>query len=538
MRRSLPYLVVWTLLAALGGFAWLTHHPETPWLERAGQWPVVGPWAARFREAYLGPPAVEGAGEGEVAQEAEEEPEVILVRRLPNGKTQVIRNATEEMAEQEAMTLFVQEPVGETVGEPTRRRPPSETAPAGKMAREPAAEAGVTGERGAPPARVTVPSRRVRPLLRTASAEPVPEPLDRLWLLPGTRLHQEPEAAAPVVASLPNLGYLPLFERRGEWTRVSYRGEAGWVRAGGGEEGGELPRAAKPKRILPVRPAELLRLRRARQILELDDPTGRVGPYRLFTDVEDPGLMEVLDGAAARMEEAYYARYGRAPGGKAQQAAVMFRREEDYRTYAAGDENIPGSGQQVGHAGSGVVAFFAGERSRTEVVRTFLHELTHLLNRRALAPRLPPWLEEGLAADLGTFWMEEAEGPVYPRLFGLEGFVIRGIDSSVMRVSQDLESGSLPSLGDLLLLDVEGFYAPQVISRNYAHSLLFVRYLLDGGEPGLADGFQAFLRDVAWGRPQTGGDFLEHLGRSGKALEAGFRRWVETQRLEITLRRM
>lgn len=203
---------------------------------------------------------------------------------------------------------------------------------------------------------------------------------------------------------------------------------------------------------------------------------------------------------------------------------------------AAGDENIPGSGRQVGHAGSGVVAFFAGERSRTEVARTFLHELTHLLNRRALAPQLPPWLEEGLAADLGTFWMEEAEGPAHPRLFGLEGFVIRGIDSSVTRVGRELEAGSLPSLGDLLHLDAESFYAPQVSPRNYAHSLLFIRYLLDGGDPDLAQGFRAFLREVSWGRPQTGGDFLEHLGVSGEALEAGFRRWVETQRLEITLR--
>lgn len=51
---------VWGALAllvlALGGFAWLTGHPEAPIVDRAVGWPLVGPLAERFRARWRPPP--------------------------------------------------------------------------------------------------------------------------------------------------------------------------------------------------------------------------------------------------------------------------------------------------------------------------------------------------------------------------------------------------------------------------------------------------------------------------------------------------
>jgi hypothetical protein len=44
------------LILVLAALAWLTGHPDAPVVDRAAGWPVVGPWAARFRELYRLPP--------------------------------------------------------------------------------------------------------------------------------------------------------------------------------------------------------------------------------------------------------------------------------------------------------------------------------------------------------------------------------------------------------------------------------------------------------------------------------------------------
>jgi len=44
-------------LALASGLAWLTGHPESPWLDRAAGWPGIGPLAIRFRDVFRPPPA-------------------------------------------------------------------------------------------------------------------------------------------------------------------------------------------------------------------------------------------------------------------------------------------------------------------------------------------------------------------------------------------------------------------------------------------------------------------------------------------------
>jgi hypothetical protein len=44
LREITGWGVVVLLVAAIGGFAWLSRHPDAPWLERAESWPAVGRW--------------------------------------------------------------------------------------------------------------------------------------------------------------------------------------------------------------------------------------------------------------------------------------------------------------------------------------------------------------------------------------------------------------------------------------------------------------------------------------------------------------
>lgn len=59
MRELRRFALLLAFVALFGGFAWLTRHPDTPWLDRAAGWPGIGPLAARFRDAYRPPPAAE-----------------------------------------------------------------------------------------------------------------------------------------------------------------------------------------------------------------------------------------------------------------------------------------------------------------------------------------------------------------------------------------------------------------------------------------------------------------------------------------------
>ena len=47
-----PKILLLTLVALFGGFAWLTHHPEAEIVRRAESWPFVGPLASQFRQRF------------------------------------------------------------------------------------------------------------------------------------------------------------------------------------------------------------------------------------------------------------------------------------------------------------------------------------------------------------------------------------------------------------------------------------------------------------------------------------------------------
>lgn len=498
MKRNIgPILLLLFFLGLFGGFTWLTRHPESPWLERAQEWPWVGELATRFRQAY--------------------------VREEPTGETE-----SEEDAGRTVVVFVPAEPT-EPLHLPPREPPPE----VGRAASRPPA----------PRPREEAAVRRPPPVPRApASPSPPPPPalppvqyvaLEWAWFLPGNRIHAA--AGAGPRAHLEAMAYLPVLDREGDWVEVMLDGERGWI-----DSSWEPPynrrkarRGILRHRAEPVRGSDGVKLRKARKILGVRRSDVQVGEYSLVTDVDDEELLAFLDSAATAAEEAYFVRYGRLPSGDPLRSTVLFAREADYRRFSEETSSLPADGF-VGHAGTGILAFYAEGRSRVDLARTLVHEITHLLNDRAVARSLHPWLEEGMATDLGSVWVESSpDVKSDPKVGDEHGLVIQGLESRIFFLEKLIQAGQLPSLATLLSLDREAFYRPEVKTYAYAHSAAFIRYLFEGEDGRLADAFRTFLKRVATG---LRADLLKLLDRDVEELDLGFRAWLREEALESRAR--
>lgn len=492
-RQVGAYLLLILSLGVGLGLALLTHHPESPWLERAQEWPVAGPAATWFREAYLGPKAEE-EGTPEPRETVPEIPPRAPVRRPPPSST--------------APTPSTKAP------EPARRRPAPGPPPPPLV----------------PPIPPPEPARRPPVRADTGRIALPPVALGWAWLLPGTPLRERPEALGTdgaVVARLPSLAYVPVLRRQDRWARVLYREQRVWVDTAWEPSFKRRGMGVHRRLREPIQGSDPQRLKRARKIMGIDKPKSKLGAYRLFTDVEDAELLAFLDGAATVAEKAYFARYARLASGGPERSIVLFAREEDYRTYSQSADLPSWHG---GHAGGGILAFYAEGRSRQNLARVLVHEITHLLNDRAIAQRLPPWMEEGLASDLGYLWIEDPR-PVssLPRILRRWEFMTRGMDRSLSRLKEIKDAGNLPSVSVLVNLDRDTFYRDPVHRFAYAHSVAFVRYLLDGEDGRLAPRFRDFLKEVSSGRGPSPQLLFLSLNVSPSQLDTGFRDWINAQ---------
>ena len=460
MRRLLVLLVWVVLLAVLLG-VWGFFNPDSALVERAQEWPLVGPYAQELRrrgpEPFAIPP--EGMGE-EVAQE-------------------------------------VSEPV-------FRPRPPLP---------------------------------RVTPRPGPTIEIPVqtePEGVERVTVKPGIPLLSEPRPGAPAVLTPTRIAVLKVLDRRPGWIQVQYGDVVGWV-PGRDWIGPEPPLGSAPDPVRPVtgRGPDAQRLGLARARLSPPEIIGRAGPYLLYTDLRDPGRLSFYDRVATALDSAYRNRYGVSPIGDPAEAVVLFTRESDYRgflTQATSVAELPASG----HTGHGIVSLFDGRRPDAEVASTLVHELSHLLNRRAIGPALPSWLEEGIADDLSLSRIDRS-GRLVPGTLG--GVTVRagrriemhGARASLQALIQAAGAGRLRPLPQLLALDWDEFVR-QDGALNYAQSSFFIRYLLEGEQGALAPGFRAFLREVSNGAPPEPEALRQKLGRTWPMLEAGFRLWILNQR--------
>jgi hypothetical protein len=290
------------------------------------------------------------------------------------------------------------------------------------------------------------------------------------------------------------------------------------------------------------------RLERARELLGPE--VGSLGPWALLTDVEDGRLLAALGRRAAALEAAYRRRTGLAPRpAAAPEAVLLFAREATYRAYEAGEGRLADLGL-AGHGGGGLASLWVEGRPAEQAGALLVHELTHLINRRALREGLPPWLDEGLADDLGfaragrdgslspgTLWgqdvVRERQIPLEPGRVRLEQTrEIGGARAALSRLRQALDAGEVPPLGDFLALSPGQFVEPEGRTLRYPLAAFFVRFLFAGEER--AERFRGFLASVAGGGPADGEALLRSLGASWDELQREFESWVrERARQEL-----
>ncbi len=379
----------------------------------------------------------------------------------------------------------------------------------------------------------------VAPLVAPPAAGPV-QAGPRVWILPGTVLRLSPAEAAPAILEVATMASAARLERRGDWFRVNHRGIEGWVFLEGYDETGGPPYGDAPEPPGPLEPLppDEAKLAAARRYLGDRERASRVGPYAFYTDSRDDELVARLDRLAAQLEAVYVERYALRPRGTPRAALVLYRTELPYRLFQRRQPQISGL-PSTGHSAKGVAAFFVGERSRGEVGATLVHELVHLLNRRALGPALPPWLDEGLADDLASARVDP-DGTIRPQLIGgerrREGSTVRvtGGVATLLQLRDELDAGGPPLLPDLLGLDWESFVRDDRSRLHYGASAFWVRYLLQGEDGRHSEAFRRFLAAVAAGRPATAEALRQELGQGWDVLERGYRAWVlaEAARVE------
>ncbi len=394
-----------------------------------------------------------------------------------------------------------------------------------------------------PPRRAPLALRRVGPLLIlglafSLFAQEAGRADDLLRVRAGTVIRRAPSARAPRVAVLAESATLPRIGQQGAWVEVRWENKTGWVSLAGqpGSDGTEplLGSAAAPTHPVAARTAEPERLARARGLIgaPAEKPakkSARLGPYALLTDLAAPERIAFLDRVAVQVETAYRERYGRAPIGSPAETVVLFEREGTYRAYQDAEGALAGA-EASGHSGYGLVAIWDGGRPAREIAETLVHEIVHLLNRRAIGPQLPPWLDEGLADDLAHSRIGD-DGALDAATLGGTAFKAGariqyfGARAALRQLVEAQGEGTAPSLPELLAMPWEKFVAERA-DLHYAQASFFVRYLLAGENGARAPGFRAFLGTVAAGGEPSAEALVAALGRGWPELEVGFRAWV------------
>ena len=434
---------------ALAGLAWLTRNPDSKIVEKAQDWPVVGPLASRFRQAYLPPPAPPPAERSGLEEAAAE---VVAIELDPEDV----------------------------------------------------------------------------------------EALPFVWVRAETELYEGPDKQSPVLWRESSIRNLSVLEQRGDWYRVRVprpgdRTLQAWVILENYQEPTlEALRQPDPVLPLPSTPPHAERISAARQLMENRGRRADCGLYPLFAEVLDEAFAELCPRVTRSLEEAYRQRYGVEPVSPPAEVIFLFRHASVYKVFRD-QEQVPFE-SNLAHASpaAGYVALYQGDRSTGEILGTLVHELTHLLNRRALGPALPAWLSEGIADDLADSRMSE-NGSLQPGRLGgesrIEGLRVtrKGAVAAAIDLQEALRADDLPPLETLVEMDRQQFHDPERVQLHYALSSFWVRYLLSGFDPELKMGFQSFLRDIGSGEPLTGELLLENLGSDWQGLESGFRTWMHLQ---------
>jgi len=180
-----------------------------------------------------------------------------------------------------------------------------------------------------------------------------------------------------------------------------------------------------------------------------------------------------------------------------------------------------------------VVAMYVEGQRQEELARILVHEIAHLLNNRAVAWRLPPWLEEGMASDLGAIWMENAPTLGASSQAGQRSLVSE--PEARLYFLDDMRSkGTLPSVDILWRLDTERFYADRVSHYGYSHSAALITFFLEGENGRHATAFRDFLKKIAVGQGADPRTLMKLLDMDPPAIDQAFQGWLQR---EATARR-
>jgi hypothetical protein len=250
----------------------------------------------------------------------------------------------------------------------------------------------------------------------------------------------------------------------------------------------------------------------ARTLMGSDAVGGTCGPYGLLTDVEDPGLQALCDELVTRVDGAFTRHFRREPVGQPAETLLVFAEERDFRIFAGSTSRWRVEASGRASAAEGYVALPWEARAHEELAKTMVHELTHLVNRRALGSALPPWIDEGIADELA----ERMVGGKYA--------------AAVWRAEMDRASGDLLPLAELFDLGASEFYGERGFA-SYAQALLAVRYL--SGHPELEDGFRRFLDSLAAGGTYAPEAVRSQLNRSWDELQRNWDAWGRGHHLDF-----
>jgi hypothetical protein len=361
------------------------------------------------------------------------------------------------------------------------------------------------------------------------------------WVWPETPIYSAPDTDSPVLFTTSALANLPILRQEEKWFRIvqPLPGEPsihGWVLL---DEERDSEPPSTPDPVLPLA-AVSIRPDRLDSAIELMSGRAReydCGPYRLFTDALDSSWIALCPGIVEELEQVYRSRYELQPVSAAAETILLFGSERDYRSFRDREE-IPFE-SQVAHSypPRGYVALVRADRQPQQVVSSLVHELTHLLNRRALGPALPHWLSEGMADDLAESSIGSL-GSLSPGVLGgqakrFERLTLRsGGVASLVRLRTLDQLGTLPTLEDLIRLEAEQFYEPSNSQLHYALSSFWIRFLLSNPDDGLAQGFRSFLRSVSVGMQITETSLSNQLRSDLPDLEDGFRDWLRNQNVD------
>ncbi len=371
-------------------------------------------------------------------------------------------------------------------------------------------------------------------ILGAPSAFDLGEPPELLRVEAGTAIRSRPERRAPVLERLGFATELPVEERRDSWVLVRRGSLKGWVWTLADEA--QEPAQQAVGFLVAEGPASE-DLARARAYLGADAVEAKLGPYRLFTDVDRPRLLERLASLAQQLPTVFRQRYGLSAEPAADETVVLYDREESYADYVE-NETEASLHDSAGRALDGLAVLAVGSRPANQVGSLLVHELTHLLTYRAFAVELPFWLSEGLAEDLamsridgsgelmlGTLASWQSVSGMPSRGAGPRGRWVSGPEIALAGLREAWNQPRRPSLATLLQLSRQGFTEPGNRSLNYWMSAFWVRYLL--AEHGAA--FRAFLANVAKVGGADAAVLGSHLGLPWDDLEEHWGFWLRGQ---------